>query len=73
MFVVGPKFKGIKMIPKGAHMIAYAARDSQGSYGIVTAFFFHVGGNDVLVRRYSPSTELLVPLEDEDEVRHMGS
>ncbi|KDD72278.1 hypothetical protein H632_c3585p0, partial [Helicosporidium sp. ATCC 50920] len=55
------------MIPKGTHMVAYAARDSQGSYGIVTAFFFHVGGNDVLVRRYSPSTELLMPLEDEDE------
>ena len=36
---VGPKFKGVKMIPPGIHFIYYNVTDKHGNVGIRNGFF----------------------------------
>lgn len=38
-FLVGPKFKGVKMVPPGTHLVAYNSASGQGDFGPTTCFF----------------------------------
>ena len=66
-FLVGPKFKGIKMVPPGVHVISYAAADTLGGYGPTTAFFARVRGGEVACWRWNPLEEILQRITDEQE------
>lgn len=66
-FRVGPKFKGIKMVPPGIHVISYAAADSQGGLGPTTAFFLYARGGQVLAWRWSPEEEILVLIDNKGD------
>ncbi|GBF99801.1 hypothetical protein Rsub_12554 [Raphidocelis subcapitata] len=67
VFVVGPRFKGVKMVPPGVHMLSYQAADRAGAASPAVSTFLALGPREVVVRRWSPADEGLVPLPDEDE------
>ncbi|EFN53109.1 hypothetical protein CHLNCDRAFT_9330, partial [Chlorella variabilis] len=67
-FLVGPKFKGIKMVPPGTHFISYNSSSGQGDFGPTTSFFLPIRSGQVVVRRWNGPEEVLEELEDEDEV-----
>ena len=67
-YLVGPQFQGIKMIPPGTHFIGYSAVGRHGDMAPVTWFFAHLALSEVAVRQWDSTTELLLPLEDQDEV-----
>ena len=69
-FVAGPKFRGVKMLPPGIHHVAYSAASSQGpDFAPTASFFFQAAPRGVLVKRWDPTTELLLDLESQEEVR----
>eukprot|EP00878_Enallax_costatus_P021228 GHUV01022468.1.p1 GENE.GHUV01022468.1~~GHUV01022468.1.p1 ORF type:complete len:165 (+),score=24.58 GHUV01022468.1:623-1117(+) len=67
VFLTGPRFKGIKMIPPGTHFVSYQALGKDGSLGPPVSTLVSLTSKQVLVRRWDPATEGLVPLGDEDE------
>ena len=70
-FVVGPKFKGVKMLPPGTHMVSYNAASRTGEFAPATSFFVHLGLSEVYVRKWSVEQELLLDVEpDEVELLH---
>ena len=76
-YVVGPDFKGVKMIPPGVHFVSSNAVSSssrgatQGSPDVAptVSTFVDVALRQVAIRRWSQQEELLLPLDDADEVR----
>ena len=75
--MVGPDFKGVKMIPPGVHFVSSHAVSSssrgttQGSSDVAptVSSFVEVALRQVVIRRWNKQEELLLPLEDADEVR----
>ncbi|KAK9829455.1 hypothetical protein WJX72_005966 [[Myrmecia] bisecta] len=72
-FVVGPKFKGVKMLPPGAHLVSYNAASKQGEFAPTTSFFVVLRPQAVVVRRWNTESELLDPMPDEDEVERYAA
>ncbi len=79
-YVVGPNFKGVKMVPPGAHFVSSnsvssgrnrAAVGSGQDVAPTVSFFVEVALREVVIRRWDKHEELLMPLEDPDEVRHI--
>lgn len=69
MFVVGPNFKGVKMMPPGPHFIYYSAASRHGcDTSPITGFFLHVSSSEVIVRFWDPKQERVVHVPDENEV-----
>eukprot|EP00850_Spirogloea_muscicola_P021903 SM000267S09854 [mRNA] locus=s267:126196:129940:+ [translate_table: standard] len=75
-FVVGPRFKGMKMIPPGPHFVYYRAASRLietfrllhgADVAPVIGFFVHLARAQVLVRRWNPQEERLVALHDTAE------
>ncbi|ELU14556.1 hypothetical protein CAPTEDRAFT_180519 [Capitella teleta] len=55
---VGPKFKGVKMIPPGVHFIYYSARDKRSTQLAPRTGFFHTfSRKEVLVKRWDEAAE----------------
>ncbi len=61
-FVVGPKFKGVKMLPPGTHMVSYNATSRTGDFAPTTSFFVHLAQSEVYVRKWNTEQELLLDL-----------
>uniref|UniRef100_UPI00398F02E5 protein AAR2 homolog n=1 Tax=Pristiophorus japonicus TaxID=55135 RepID=UPI00398F02E5 len=66
---VGPKFKGVKMIPPGIHFMHYSAVNSRDVRvtGPRTGCFFHLKQRDVLVKRWDKKEEEIVLVEVSEE------
>lgn len=58
-FVTGPKFKGVKMLPPGTHMVSYNAASRTGDFSPTTSFFVHLTAGEVYIRRWNHEQELL--------------
>ena len=73
-FLVGERFKGVKMLPPGPHFIscnaAAAHSGAGGDFAPTVGMFVHWEPRQVFVRRWNPQEELLLPLQDPDEVTH---
>ncbi|CAI8012816.1 Protein AAR2 homolog [Geodia barretti] len=54
---VGPKFKGVKMIPPGLHFVYYCAVSKQGDAAPRTGFFHFFKRQEVLVMKWDHKTE----------------
>ncbi|KAL3681239.1 hypothetical protein R1sor_024195 [Riccia sorocarpa] len=68
MFVVGPNFRGLKMILPGPHFVYYSSRSKHGGDSSpVTGFFIYANNSQVIVRRWDPQEERLVELSDSSE------
>jgi A1 cistron-splicing factor AAR2 len=76
-FHVGPKFKGVKMLPPGPHFFSCRAAASSSSAsggpagpgGVAppTSCFLHLSPRQVVVRAWDAVTEQLLALRDDDE------
>jgi len=81
-FVVGERFKGMKMVPPGVHYVWYSAvvtGAAGGGGGMLSdpdmaprvGFFVCLQSGDVLVRRWEAENEMLSgPLEEDEAVRY---
>lgn len=67
-YVVTGSFRGWKMVPGGPHYLTYNAASRSGDFAPAVAVLCHLAGRQVLVRRWAPALELLLPLDDEEEV-----
>ncbi|KAG0565678.1 hypothetical protein KC19_7G006300 [Ceratodon purpureus] len=68
MFVVGPNFKGVKMMPPGPHFIYYSVASRHGGdTSPITGFFLYVSSSEVIVKSWDPKQERVVNLPDENE------
>lgn len=73
VFVVGPRFQGVKMIPPGVHFLSYQATGAEGRVAPAVSTFLLLPPRGVVVRRWDPALEGLAQLPDEDEVRGTGA
>ncbi|RCH91253.1 a1-alpha2 repression [Rhizopus azygosporus] len=64
-WIIGPLFKGVKMIPPGLHFIYFSSTSKEGVQGIRTGFFHFFESKEILVRVWNPQTE---DLRDETEI-----
>ena len=71
-FPVGPKFKGLKMLPPGPHFVGYNAGNKHNEYSPTTAFFIVCQSGSVDVRAWDKQAELLRPLNDAEQVRRVS-
>ncbi|KAK4856562.1 hypothetical protein QYF36_018763 [Acer negundo] len=72
MFVVGPAFKGIKMIPPGVHFVFYSSSSRDGKeFSPIIGFFIDAGPSEVIVRKWDQQEERLVKVSEEEEVRYV--
>ena len=69
VYMVGPKFTGVKMIPPGVHFFSYQYLPSSGHSPPAVSMFRHLSPKQVVVQRWDPALEGLAPLADEGEVR----
>lgn len=71
MFSVGPKFKGIKMVPPGPHFIYYRSSSRHGNeFAPTVGFFLTTHPSEVIVRRWNAQDERLIKLSEEEEIRY---
>lgn len=54
---VGPKFKGVKMIPPGVHFIYYSAKSKLGDVAPRTGFFYEFKQKEILVKKWDKQLE----------------
>lgn len=59
-WTIGPKFKGVKMIPPGVHFVYYSAVNKQGETAPRTGFFYFSKKREVIVKKWDFSTEEIV-------------
>ena len=64
---VGPRFKGVKMIPPGLHFIYYSAVNSGGQSAPRTGMFLYTKHQDVLVMRWDENSEDVLEVDTNEE------
>lgn len=68
VFSVGPRFKGMKLIPPGPHFVYYSVAGKHGNeFCHFTGFFIHPCAGEVIVRTWDSQEEQLVKLSDSNE------
>ncbi|KAJ1984414.1 hypothetical protein H4R34_000677 [Dimargaris verticillata] len=74
MWTVGPRFKGIKLIPPGVHFVYYNSGRPTVSE-MRTGFFHDFQSGEVVVRQWDPDHEQLFPAShiDSDQQRRIAS
>ena len=65
----GDRFKGLKMLPPGLHMLHYSAVGKEGIAAPRTSSFHFFRQGEVLVRKWDPVTEMLVVSDPDEEAR----
>ena len=67
---VGPRFKGVKMVPPGLHFLFYSAVSNGGRQTAPrTGMFCFLKSRDIVVKKWDPVTEDLVDVVlDEEEI-----
>lgn len=72
-FTVGPKFKGVKMLPPGPHFITYRSISEQGGAAPASGFFLHVEPRQIIVKVWDPSIECVVDMADQEEAERYAA
>ncbi|KAK9846229.1 hypothetical protein WJX84_010289 [Apatococcus fuscideae] len=67
-FQVGQKFKGLKMIPPGVHLLSFCQLSQTGQVAAYAGRFLSLAEGQVVVMRWDASVEALTDLPDQDEV-----
>ncbi|KAJ4788642.1 AAR2 family protein [Rhynchospora pubera] len=71
VFSVGPKFKGMKMIPPGCHFIYYSSSNKEGNeFSPIVGFFLTLHPSQVVVRRWHQQDEKLIKLSEDEDFRY---
>jgi len=74
-WTVGPRFKGVKMVPPGVHFVHYSsARPGEHDTGPRTGFFVELKPQQVVMRQWNVATEALEEVTDAEQElnRHRG-
>jgi A1 cistron-splicing factor AAR2 len=67
-FAVGPKYKGLKMVPPGVHFLSWQAAGTDNQFAPTVSCFVHLSGQQVHVRRWDARAEVAAEVQDEEEV-----
>jgi A1 cistron-splicing factor AAR2 len=67
-WTVGPKFRGIKMIPLGLHFISYHLLGQGDEAGALTGFLHFFQRKEIIAMRWNSHSEQMQFLEDEEEL-----
>ena len=67
-WTVGPKFRGIKMIPSGLHFTSYRLSGQGGETGALSGFLHFFQCKEIIAMRWNPHSEEMLFLEDKDEL-----
>lgn len=67
-FAVGPKFKGLKMVPPGVHFFSWQAAGPGNQFAPTVSCFVHLEAQRAHVWRWDASAEVAVAVADDDEV-----
>ncbi|XP_066348471.1 uncharacterized protein [Miscanthus floridulus] len=71
MFSVGPKFKGMKMVPPGPHFVYYCSPNRHGNeFAPTVGFFLTTHPSEVIVRKWDVQDERLIKLSEEEDIRY---
>ncbi|KAK3143152.1 hypothetical protein QOZ80_4BG0359110 [Eleusine coracana subsp. coracana] len=71
VFSVGPKFKGIKMVPLGPHFVYYCSPSRHSNeFAPTVGFFVTTQPSEVIVRKWDAQEERLIRLPEEEEIRY---
>ncbi|KAB8094769.1 hypothetical protein EE612_022079, partial [Oryza sativa] len=71
VFSVGPKFKGIKMVPPGPHFLYYCSPNRHANeFAPTVGFFLTTHPSEVIVRKWHAQEERLIKLREEEEIRY---
>ncbi|TVU07028.1 hypothetical protein EJB05_47067 [Eragrostis curvula] len=71
VFSVGPKFKGIKMVPPGPHFVYYCSPSRHSNeFAPTVGFFVTTQPSEALVRKWDAQEERLIRLPEEEEIRY---
>ncbi|GBC02188.1 hypothetical protein RclHR1_00450023 [Rhizophagus clarus] len=65
---IGPKFKGIKLIPPGLHFVYYSTSDKFGTSGLKTGFFKFYDSKEIVIKYWDRTLEDVKKDEPEDEL-----
>lgn len=64
---VGPRFKGVKMVPPGLHFIHYSAVAGGGESAARTGLFLFTKCQDIFVMKWDPSSEDVIQVVCNEE------
>ncbi|PAN36983.1 hypothetical protein PAHAL_7G022900 [Panicum hallii] len=71
VFSVGPKFKGMKMVPPGPHFVYCCSSSRSGNeFAPTVGFFLTTQPSEVIVRKWDAQEERLIKLSEEEEIRY---
>ncbi|CAI2168739.1 4441_t:CDS:2 [Funneliformis geosporum] len=54
---IGPKFKGLKLIPPGLHFVFYSTSDKSGTSGLRTGFFKFYESKEIVIKDWDNTLE----------------
>ncbi|CAH2292759.1 AAR2 homolog [Pelobates cultripes] len=66
---VGPRFRGVKMVPPGVHFVHYSVKRKDGAAsetGPRTGIFLHLEQKEIRLLHWNPQDELMVPAPEEE-------
>ena len=64
---VGPRFKGVKMIPRGLHFVYYSAVSKAGQTAPRTGMFFFSKRQDIFVMKWDAVSEDVMEIAIDEE------
>ncbi|CAB5176305.1 unnamed protein product [Rhizophagus irregularis] len=65
---IGPKFKGVKLIPPGLHFVYYSTSDKSGTSGLKTGFFKFYDSKEIVIKYWDCTLEDIKKDEPTDEL-----
>eukprot|EP00357_Protocruzia_adherens_P028007 CAMPEP_0115014650 /NCGR_PEP_ID=MMETSP0216-20121206/26229_1 /TAXON_ID=223996 /ORGANISM="Protocruzia adherens, Strain Boccale" /LENGTH=346 /DNA_ID=CAMNT_0002384479 /DNA_START=8 /DNA_END=1045 /DNA_ORIENTATION=+ len=65
---VGNKFKGVKMIPPGAHYVHYSLPDEENQFK--TGFWIYTKRKDIVLRRWNQDLQTFLPIKGEEALAY---
>lgn len=71
-WTVGPKFRGVKMIPPGIHFIYYSSRSPTGDTAPRTGFFYDFKQRELLIKKWDKYNEDVLPDDETTEEEKEG-
>lgn len=69
---IGPRFKGLKLIPPGIHFIFYSINSSSCTT-FRTGFFHEFKNAELVVKRWNADTEEFVDMDDKEQLERIAS
>ncbi|XP_053571979.1 protein AAR2 homolog isoform X2 [Bombina bombina] len=69
---VGPRFRGVKMVPPGVHFMHYSSTGkggSQGETGPRSGIFLHLEQSDLRLMHWDPQAEEIIPASTDEAER----